>query len=264
VKVVVLLSAGLHPVSGQPVLPMIEAQAVRLASGLGRALGLHAGPAAFPSSDALGHGLSRLIHVAIPASADAVPALVEALGADRPDLILTGRRSQGGDETGFVPYAVASQLGMALISDAIAVERAELDGTIIVWQALLKGERRRLVVRLPAVVTVHPDAPAPRSFAYGAARRGKVQSVRAGAVAEVLERPDERPYRRRPKLMRNAPGVGPAAERLAAATGSASSSGAIVLVGPRPEEAARAILARLRAIGVIPGIQASRQSAETG
>ncbi|EHP71446.1 putative electron transfer flavoprotein, beta subunit, partial [Methylorubrum extorquens DSM 13060] len=46
-RIVVLLSAGLHPVSGAPVLPRVEAQAIRMAAGLGagsETFGLHAGP----------------------------------------------------------------------------------------------------------------------------------------------------------------------------------------------------------------------------
>ncbi|MFC7053920.1 electron transfer flavoprotein subunit beta [Hansschlegelia quercus] len=251
-KIVVLLSAGLHPVSGQSILPKVEAQALRLALALGEARGRHAGPTAFPASDALGHGLPHLVHVEIPAEADPVPALVATLEADQPDLILAGRRGQGGDETGLAPYAVASRLGMALVSDAIAVERGEADGTVIVHQALPKGARRRLVVRLPAVVTVHPDAPAPRAFAYGVARRGIVETRLAPPGLPAAERLEERPYRRRPKLMRSAPACGSASERLAAAMGATSSGVANVMVNPTPEEAARAILAHLRAIGVLP------------
>ncbi len=36
-RIAVLLSAGRHPVSGAPVLPRLEAQAIRLAVGLGAA-----------------------------------------------------------------------------------------------------------------------------------------------------------------------------------------------------------------------------------
>jgi electron transfer flavoprotein beta subunit len=252
VKIVVLLSAGRHPVSGEPVLPKVEAQAVRLACGLGEARGLHAGPSVSPANDALGHGLPNLTHAEIPAEAEAIPTLVEALQADPPDLILAGRRGQGGEETGLAPYAVAARLNMVLVSDAVAVEHGEAEGMIIVHQALPKGSRRRLVVRLPAVVTVHPDAPAPRAFAYGVARRGVVEARLAPSELPSAERLEERPYRRRPKLMRGAPVGGSAAERLAAATGEASSGGSNVMIEPTPEDAARAILAHLRAIGVLP------------
>lgn len=249
-KIVVLLSDGLHPVSGKPVLPKLEAQAVRLSIGLGEVRGLHAGPDASPASDALGHGLTRLKHVELPICADAVPSLVEALAADSPDLVIAGRRGQGGDETGLAPYAIAAKLSMAVVGDAVSIAHGE-EGTILVEQALPKGARRRLVVKLPAIVTIHPDAPPAQAYAYGVARRGLVETVR-GVAAAVGDRPEERPYRRRPKLISGAPAGGTAAERLAAATGAASSGGANVMVRPTPEEAAREIIAHLRAIGVLP------------
>lgn len=253
-KTVVLLSAGAHPVSGASVLPKLEAQALRLALELGETIGLHAGPAAAPASDALGHGLGLLKHLVTEEGADPVPALVTALQAERPDLVLAGRRGQGGEETGLVPYAIAAALGMALVADAVALAPGAEPGILIVEQALPKGAKRRLTVRLPALVTVHPGAPAPSAYAYGVARRGTVTTVAASAAAAtaVPVMVEERPYRRRPKLMRNAPAAGSAAERLAAATGAAASSGANVMVNPAPDEAARAILAHLRAIGVLP------------
>ncbi|HEY0292230.1 MAG TPA: electron transfer flavoprotein subunit beta [Hansschlegelia sp.] len=264
-KIVVLLSAGAHPVSSAPVLPRLEAQAMRIALALGETTGLHAGPSAAPAADALGHGLGLLTHLATREGADPIPALVAALKAETPDLVLAGRRGQGGEETGLAPYAVAAALGVTIVADAVALAPGAAPGALVVEQALPKGARRRLVVRLPALVTVHPGAPAPGAYAYGVARRGRVDTIWgvAGSAAEPTAiAVEERAYRPRPKLMRSAPSAGSAAERLAAATGGGpASSGANVLVQPTPDEAARAILEHLRRIGVLAPAGANKPEA---
>ena len=62
---------------------------------------------------------------------------------------------------------------------------------------------------------------------------------------------EERPYRRRPKLVKGAPAGGSAAERLKAASGESGTTAAgRLLMNPDPEEAAREILAYLRRIGL--------------
>ena len=261
-RIAVLLSAGRHPVSGAPVLPRLEAQAIRLAAGLGDAVGLHAGPEAAAVADALGQGLARIEHLALDAAADPVPALAARLGAAAPDLILAGRRGQGGDESGLVPYALARALGLTLVPDVVALAREAEE--LRLDQSLGRGALRRIAVEGPVLVTVHPDAPAPLPFAYGQARRGRIEPV---AVDALLREPapafalEERPYRRRPKIVKGAPAGGSAAERLKAATGEAApASAGRLLVDPEPEAAAREILAYLRQVGVLapPGPAAGR------
>ena len=253
-NVVVLLSAARHPVSGDAVLSRLEAQAIRMAAPLGVVRGLHAGPAVAPASDALGHGLARLQHLATDADADPVPALATTLLDAKPELILAGRRSQGNDDTGLVPYALAKALSMAIVPDAVAIMPGDEPGTIAVEQALPKGAKRRLLVRLPAVVTVHPSAPPPLPFAYGQARRGQIERLarRASAPAVVSAVSiGERPYRPRPKMMRSAPAGASASDRLKAATGDMGGGKSDVMANPPPDVAAREILAYLRRIGVL-------------
>ena len=253
-NVTVLLSAGRHPVSGDAVLPRLEAQMIRMAGSLGAARGLHAGAAVAPASDALGYGLALIDHLQIDGAADPVPALVAALAAAKPDVILAGRRSQGQDETGMVPYALAKALSIAIICDAIALAPGIATGTLVVDQALPKGAKRRVTVRLPAIVTVHPSAPPPLPFAYGQARRGRIETTAHPETADVTAPAmpiEERPYRARPKMMRSAPAGASATERLRAATGEGGAGKANVLVDPPPEVAAREILVYLRRIGVL-------------
>jgi electron transfer flavoprotein beta subunit len=252
-RIAVLLSAGLHPVSGASVLPRVEAQAIRMAAGLGEAFGLHAGPDAAALAEALGQGLPRIEHIRIAAGDDPVPALAARLAEIAPDLILAGRRSQGGEESGLVPYALARALSRPLVSDVVAAA-PDAEGALRLDQSLGRGALRRVVVRGPVVVTCHPDAPAPLAYAYGRARRGTVATlaVAPASLPALAVAVEERPYRRRPKIVKGAPAGGSAAERLKAATGEGGSAASgRLLVEPDPEDAAREILAYLRQIGVL-------------
>lgn len=250
-KIVVLLSAGRHPVSGGAALPRMEAQAIRLTTALGEAIGLHAGPDADAVREALGLGLTHIEHIALGEHLDPVPALSARLAAMAPDLVLAGRRGQGGPESGVVPYALAEALDLLLIPDVVAVSGGAK--TLTFDQSLGRGALRRVAVRGPVLATVHPDAAAPLAYAFGKARRGTIERVDTAAVANVPEAVvEERPYRRRPKLVKGAPTGGSAAERLKAATGEGGSAAkGRLLVEPDPEQAAREILAYLRQIGVL-------------
>lgn len=258
-KIAVLLSAGRHKVSGRPAPVPVELQALRLAVDLagangGTVTGLHAGPEIGPLTDALGHGLGRLVHLPTQTEADPTPALTAALEAGGYDLILAGRSGQGGEDSGLLPYTLARALHRPILADAAALALGAEAGTLSVEQALGRGARWRLVVRLPALVTVHPAAPGPLPFAFTGVRRGHVetQEIAAPSSAPAPRAVDERPYRPRPKLIAKAAAGASAAERLKAATVAASGGGKL-LVDPAPEDAAREILAHLRALGLIAG-----------
>lgn len=252
-RIVVLLSAGRHPVSFHPCPVPVELQAIRLArelAGSDEIIGLHAGPELGALKDVLGHGLSRLIHLRGD-DADPLPTLAQALSEIAPDVILAGRVGQGGEETGLLPYALARALGRPILNDASGLERGPAAGTLAVEQALPRGVRRRIVLRLPAVITVHPAARPAVPFTFAEARRGVIE-VRevTGSAVERQSEIEERSYRKRPKLIAKAAAGASAAERLKAATQAASAGGKL-LVNPTPDEAAREILSHLRSIGVL-------------
>ncbi len=250
-RIAVLLSAGRHGVSGHPAPVPVELQAIRLATELGgETTGLHAGPAIGPLHDTLGHGLPRLTHLHLAENDDPAPSLADALREGAFDLVLAGRSGQGGEDAGLLPYVLARTLGLPIVADAVALAEGPQPGTLYVEQALPRGARRRLVIRLPALVTVHPAAPAPLPFAFAAARRGDVETRPGIAAEHTPSEMEERPYRPRPKLIAKTAGGASAAERLKAATESASGGGKL-LVDPTPDDAARAILAHLREIGVL-------------
>ncbi|WP_336740862.1 electron transfer flavoprotein subunit beta [Aureimonas altamirensis] len=251
-KALVLLSAGHRPTTGNPAPPTAELCAIRLASDLGaETTGLHAGPHADAVRPALGHGLSTIRHLMVPAQADVLPVLADEISRIGPDLVLAGNRATGGGDTGLLPYLLARALGWPILSDAVRLSPAS-DGELVVEQALPKGLRRRLHQRFPLVVTVHPTAPAALPYAFGPARRGHIETVAATPGFTKTDVDGEmRPHRPRARIMRGAVSGGSAADRLKAATASAAGGGDL-MVEPDPETAARAILAHLRKIGVLP------------
>ncbi|SON53608.1 Electron transfer flavoprotein, beta subunit [Hartmannibacter diazotrophicus] len=253
-KVVVCLAAARHPVSGKGAPSRNELQAIRLGRMLcGDPIGLHAGPTVDGIADALGHGLATILHAPIDTAVDAVPALASVLAELRPDLVLTGKQGQGGEDTGLLPYLLAKALGWPVVGDVVSIE-AKGDGVLAVEQALGRGARRRLVVRAPAVIAVSPSAPAPLPFAAGAARRGAIQRldvVIEEKVATGAQAFEERPYRKRPKMMAKVAAGASAADRLKAATQAAGGGGKL-LVDPDPREAAEEILSYLEGLGLGP------------
>ena len=256
-RIAILLSASLHPISQRPALSRVEAQAIAMALDLGgEVVGFHAGPDCVAAASALGHGLPRLVHLRTPPGADPVPPLAAELSRFQPDLVLCGARSVGGDETGLVPYRLAEYMGRPILADTVSVEQTA-DG-FRVASALPKGERLLCEEKGPLVLTLHPAAMPARAYAYAQERRGVIETREVaadeGAPTGVLERP----MRQRAKVKASATG-GSAADRLKAATEMAASTGGELLVDPDPDAAARAILQHLRAIGALaaPGSSAA-------
>ena len=238
---VVLLSAGLHPVSGRPAPVPVELQAIRLAAALAiDAVGLHAGPETGALRECLGHGLSRILCVDGD-PADPLPALLPLLRALPTTMqVLAGRRGRGGEDGGMLPYRLAAALGWPIVADVVAAARSA-DGRLHATQWRPRAARRMLVLEGPAILTVHPAAPPPRPFAFAAMRRGGVERMSAtpGTPSATPHEPaDERARRRRPPVRE--------------AVSSADMSRRLV-ADATPEQAARLILEHLRAIGVLPG-----------
>jgi len=230
VKAIVLLSAGIHPRSGAPMPVPVELQAIAMAQRFGcDIIGLHAGPSSATVADCLGHGLSRIIHLQIGQTDDPLAALTAEIAEHNPDFVLAGRRGQGGADSGLLPYSLAHACGMPIAADAVALEAG---GAVV--QALPRGAKRRLVLRLPAVITVHDSAPPALPFVHKQRLAGAIivkPGIASAAPAFVY---NDRPYRRRPKLI-----------------GSAQkSAGGKFMLHPTPEEAAAAILDYLEKLNI--------------
>jgi electron transfer flavoprotein beta subunit len=192
IDIAILLSVGLHPLSGRPRRAELDARAVELALRLAagqegaRLHAVHAGnPKEASLRDYLGMGLDRLTVLELAEEADPLPPLILHLTALKPAITLAGLQSEGGEASGFLPYALAEALGLTL-APAIADLAWEGEG-VRLEQALRGGRRRALFCPIPVVATIDKAAPVPRQSAYGKARRDR--DAAGGGCGRSLARP---------------------------------------------------------------------------
>jgi len=251
--VVTLVSVGAHPTSGRPRRAEQDARAVELGLRLSgeRLQVVHAGDASDETLRAyLGMGLPGLTVLQQPPRADALPALVEHLANSPAQLVLTGSQAETGEGSGMLPYLLAERLGWPLVVGLADIESVE-NGQALVLQALPRGQRRRLRVRLPFLASVDNGAPAARQSAFGPARRGQLQVQEAAPADDpLLAVATLQPARPRPKRLKVV-SAGNAAERMRAATRKATGGGGQTLEGVSPQAAAEAIFNVLLDEGVL-------------
>ncbi|AMB83840.1 electron transfer flavoprotein subunit beta [Pseudomonas agarici] len=251
--VISLVSIGAHPTSGRARRAGQDARAVELGLRLAgdNLQVVHAGDIAEPALRAyLGMGLDELRVLEQPTGADALPALTDYLRDAGAQLVLTGSQAETGEGSGMLPFLLAENLGWPLVVGLAEVESIA-GGVAHVLQALPRGQRRRLKVRLPFLATVDNAAPEPRQSAYGPARRGVLQAEEVEVLedelfaAALLQSAKPRP--KRLKVIKAKSG----AERMKAATAKASGGGGQVLKGVTAEAGAQAILKLLIEEGVV-------------
>ncbi|WP_431483204.1 electron transfer flavoprotein subunit beta [Pseudomonas solani] len=252
-NIVALVSVGAHPTSGRPRRAEQDARAVELGLRLcgERLQVLHAGN---PREEALraylGMGLAQIAVLEQPAQADALPALADYLAEAGAQLVLTGSQAETGEGSGMLPFLLAERLGWPLVVGLAEVEKVE-NGVAQVLQALPRGQRRRLRVRLPFLASVDNAAPVARQSAFGPARRGTLKACDVEVVEDVLlaeaRLQPARPRPKRLKVIKAKTG----AERMKAATAKASGGGGKVLKDLSPDEGAEAIFKLLMEEGVL-------------
>ena len=252
-NVVALISIGAHPASGRPRRAEQDARAVELGLMLkdARLDVVHAGDPQEETLRAyLGMGLPEITVLEQNRETDALPGLTEHLQRTQAQLVLTGGQAETGEGSGLLPFLLAERLGWPLIVGLAEVEKIE-GGSAQVLQALPRGQRRRLKVRLPFVASVDQAAPAARQSAFGPARRGSLAREEVELVDDPLYADGQwqtaRPRPKRLKVIKAKTG----AERMKAATAKASGGGGQVLKGVSPEEGAEAIFKLLLEEGVI-------------
>lgn len=238
-RVLVLASLGRNPVNGTARPNRDDLLALELARGLGDVSVLHAGdPEQATLGDYLAYGASKVDVVA----AEQGIASTLADRASGYDLVLTGTRAEGGEGSGLVPYLVAERLGWPVVTQALDVQIS--DGHAEVTQALPKGQRRHVRVRLPAVIAIDPRAPVTPRYAH--ARRMAGQVVRHEAVTAA---PIDSPWRVEPASKRpvkfKAKESKAGHARMLSAIVTESKGGAVISTGS-PADKAQAILAYLR------------------
>lgn len=252
-NIITLVSVGAHPTSGRARRAEQDARAVELGLRLvGERLQLlHAGD---PNEEALraylGMGLAEIAVLEQPPQADALPVLADYLREAGAQLVLTGSQAETGEGSGMLPFLLAERLGWPLVVGLAAVEKVE-NGVAQVLQALPRGQRRRLKVRLPFLASVDNAAPAARQSAFGPARRGQLQAHEVSSVAdELLATAQLQPARPRPKRLKVIKAK-TGAERMKAATAKASGGGGQVLKDVSPQAGAEAIFKLLIEEGVL-------------
>ncbi|MGC1329574.1 electron transfer flavoprotein subunit beta [Pseudomonas sp.] len=252
-KVVSLVSIGAHPTSGRSRRAEQDSRAVELGLHLAgdNLQVVHAGDVHEPALRAyLGMGLAHMDVLEQPAGSDVLPALASYLHDVGAQLVLAGTQAETGEGSGMLPFLLAEKLGWPLITGLAEVESVN-QGVAQVLQALPRGQRRRLKVRLPLLATVDNAAPKARQSAYGPAQRGQFQVDQVEIVEdELFTGADLIPAKPRPKRLKVIKAKS-GADRMKAATAKASGGGGQVLKGVSAQEGAKAILKLLVEEGVV-------------
>ncbi|WP_137885863.1 electron transfer flavoprotein subunit beta [Pseudomonas sp. 2FE] len=252
-NIIALVSVGAHPTSGRARRAEQDARAVELGLRLAgeRLQVLHAGDTQEEALRAyLGMGLAELSVLEQPRGADALPVLASYLRESGAQLVLTGSQAETGEGSGMLPFLLAEQLGWPLVVGLAEVERVE-NGVAQVLQALPRGQRRRLRVRLPFLASVDNAAPSARQSAFGPARRGVLKAEEVEVIDDALLATAQfQPARPRPKRLKVIKAK-TGAERMKAATAKAAGGGGQVLKDLSAQDGAEAIFKLLVEEGVL-------------
>ena len=180
-SIAALISAGLHPVSGEPRHCRNDSLAMTLGLQLAESVGakikvLHAGDENNPAlPNYLALNAKKIDVISVATGANIIDGLATHLA--NTDLILTGTRAENGENSGLLPYLLAAKLGIPLVANALAIK--PIQNGIEVLQFLPKGKRRSVTVKLPAVVVVHPSAPIELRFAFAQQVSGQIVAYTA-------------------------------------------------------------------------------------
>jgi len=265
-QIMVLVSTGMHSLTGRPCRASLDAQAIELALQQVGALieVVNAGNAGDSEQSALrdylGMGIGQVTVLKQPEFSDPVSALAQYVNEAEPDLVLCGEQAEWGEASGLLPYLLADQLGWAIVPH-IAGLVGVADGHIELLQALPRGQRRKLLVKQPVVVTINGAAPQARQSAFLKARDSTINLLEFEYDSEhesglelvadsELPQWQLQPAKQRPKRLKIITAK-TAAERMKAAITVTPGQAGKVLQDTSPQQATEAILALLREEGVL-------------
>lgn len=253
VRVAALVSIGRHPKSNRARRAEQDARAVELGLKIaGDSLQMiHAGdPEETVLRSYLGMGISQMDVLSMDSDTDAIPALKQQLGALDTDIILTGMRAERGEGSGMLPYILAEEMDLPIVTGIADIQSIE-EGYAEVLQALPRGQRRALRVSIPFVATVDMAALEARQSAFGPGQRAIINGVDSLQVLDQ-ERSiwEESPAKKRPKRLKIAKAK-TAAERFKAATVKTQGGSGKIMKNESSQEKAQAILDLLREEGVL-------------
>ncbi|MGV7242712.1 electron transfer flavoprotein subunit beta/FixA family protein [Caballeronia sp. M23-90] len=246
-RIAVLVSVGRHPVSGTQRYSRNDAAALTLATSLAARHHatldvIHAGdPTNAALREYLALGAAKVEVLSVAEGDEIAPSLSVRLKGY--DLILTGTRAEGTQDSGMLPYQLADALDMPLLASAVDIE-VEADH-VTVRQFLPKGLRRRVQAKLPALIAVHPMANATPRYAYAKLREGSIEKVLVSAAsasdntAWSIKPATAKPVRLAAAEKRSGHA------RMLSATTTESRGGSVVIEGTSVEKA-QVILAYLR------------------
>ncbi|MCX4187739.1 hypothetical protein [Methylophaga sp. OBS4] len=242
-NITVLVSASRHPFSGQPCHSRNDSVALTLAQALTSKLKvLHVGDPDNPAlHDYLALGAEHIEVIPNVAEVDIVDNLADAVFDA--DLVLTGTRAEGGEDSGLLPYLLAASLDRPIIANVLEIHKTTHG--IEVLQFLPKGKRRRLAVNSPAIIAVHPLAPVELSYAYARRQQGSISQRSPMPVVESQARPWQRQPARLTTTKLKAKDKKTGHARLLSAIVSESKGGLVVNEGNSVEKA-QVILTYLR------------------
>ncbi|WP_251881588.1 electron transfer flavoprotein subunit beta [Grimontia kaedaensis] len=252
-NILVLVSAGQHPLSGRPRRAERDAKALEMALTQSEsAMVVFAGdPQSSAVREYLGMGVSKVNVLKQPEGADTSVALVDFVKSQQPQLVFCGARAEQGESSGMVPYLVADGVGAAVVPEVVDVME-QTDSHVEVLQALAGGQRRKLRVALPAVLVASASAPEARQSAFTKARDGLVNIFEVEVKMDLEQQGWEwQPAKKRPKRTKTVAAKASSRDRFKAATAAPASSGGKVMLNPSPQEAAEAILSLLKEKGLV-------------
>lgn len=230
-QIAVLVSAGRHPSSGKPRHCRNDSLALQLGLNLASELKvLHAGKADNSAlQDYLALGARK---IEVISSTDNI---VENLAAqlENIDLIFTGTRAENGEDSGLLPYLLAAKLSLPLVAGALEVSLNA--DHLEVLQFLPKGQRRRVMVKLPALVVVHPLAPVQLRYVHAQQKLGAITTL--SCKNSGANTPQWRAEKMRNPIKLSAKFTQTGHERLMSAISSKNKGGTVVNEGNSVEKA---------------------------